>query len=100
MGNMTAESAGDMGETRSGKRRGERNTERPEPARISVFADRGAATRRPRADKERPATKRNLENEKPISIVERLRKERNTERERNRLPLCIRTPTKRLKGAT
>jgi hypothetical protein len=42
----------------------------------------------------------NLENEKPISIVERLRKERNKERERNRLPLCIRTPTKRLKGAT
>ena len=39
------------------------------------------ATRRPRADKERPATKRNLENEKPISIVERLRKERNTERD-------------------
>ena len=29
---------------------------RHKPARIAVFADRGAATRRPRADKERPAT--------------------------------------------
>ena len=68
---------------------------RHKSARIAVFADR-----RPRDDKKRPATQRNLENEKLISIVERHRKERNreSEKKKNRLPLFTRNPTKDSKG--
>ena len=69
---------------------------RHKSARIAVFADR-----RPRDDKKRPATQRNLENEKLISIVERHRKERNRESEKKKKsPAAVYQESyQRLKGA-